>query len=76
VSTLANQGVAVYQVMSHPPTLEDVYFELEARIVAETGDASLTDGFERPLPAPAGPAAVDADPEAELRLVAAPGVRP
>ena len=38
--------------VSHPPTLEDVYFEIEARILAETGDVALTDGFGRPAAAP------------------------
>ncbi len=55
VAALAAHRVSVYQVISHPPTLEDVYFELEARILAETGDMALTDGFGRRL----GDAAVD-----------------
>ena len=50
VAALAARDVAVYQVISHPPTLEDVYFELESRILAETGDRSLTDGFGRHQP--------------------------
>ena len=50
VAALSARDVAVYQVISHPPTLEDVYFELESRILAETGDRSLTDGFGRPQP--------------------------
>jgi ABC-2 type transport system ATP-binding protein len=75
VSALTAQGVAVYQVMSHPPTLEDVYFELEARIVAETGDASLTDGFGRPLPAPPEPA-TPLDSEPDPQLVTTPAVWP
>ncbi len=45
VAALVAAGVAVYEVVSQPPTLEDVYFEIEARILAETGDVALTDGF-------------------------------
>ena len=70
VAALAEHHVDVYQVISHPPTLEDVYFELESRILAETGDRSLTDGFGGTIAAPGdGPAAdgeagPDAGPEA------------
>jgi ABC-2 type transport system ATP-binding protein len=45
VAALVEAGVAVYEVVSKPPTLEDVYFEIEARILAETGDVALSDGF-------------------------------
>ena len=58
VAALVAAGVAVYEVRSHPPTLEDVYFEIEARILAETGDVTLTDGFgARRAPAVAADAA-------------------
>jgi len=53
VSALVAAGVPVYEIRSHPPTLEDVYFEIEARILAETGDVASSDGFgprTRPLP--------------------------
>ncbi len=54
VAALVAEGVAVYEVRSHPPTLEDVYFEIEARILAETGDVALTDGFGHRLQAATG----------------------
>ena len=40
------QGVPVYEVASRAPSLEDVYFAIEARILAEHGTAA-TDGFLR-----------------------------
>jgi ABC-2 type transport system ATP-binding protein len=45
VAALVATGSPVYEVVSQPPTLEDVYFEIEARILAETGDVALSDGF-------------------------------
>jgi ABC-2 type transport system ATP-binding protein len=45
VTSLVAAGIDVYEVRSHPPTLEDVYFEIEARILAETGDVASSDAF-------------------------------
>ena len=39
----------MYEVASRAPNLEDVYFAIEARILAEHGGAEVTDGF-RPRP--------------------------
>lgn len=76
VAALAARDVSVYQVISHPPTLEDVYFELESRILAETGDRSLTDGFGRPRPLTDRDGSA-ADPvDATSDLAAAAGTRP
>jgi ABC-2 type transport system ATP-binding protein len=36
-------GLAVFGAAAHPPTLEDVYFEIEGRILAEEGGGN--DGF-------------------------------
>jgi ABC-2 type transport system ATP-binding protein len=47
VAALVAAGEAVYEVSSAPPTLEDVYFAIEARMLAETGDHAVTDGFRR-----------------------------
>jgi hypothetical protein len=47
VGALVAAGVAVYEVASRPPSLEDVYFAIEARILAEHG-GSATDGFLGP----------------------------
>jgi ABC-2 type transport system ATP-binding protein len=78
VAALAAHDVAVYQIVSHAPTLEDVYFELESRILAETGDRSLTDGFGRPhppVPPPSDQAevATGPEPEADDRAAVEPG---
>ncbi|HEY5155289.1 MAG TPA: ABC transporter ATP-binding protein [Acidimicrobiales bacterium] len=53
VATMVELGVPVYEVASRAPSLEDVYFAIEARILAEHG-AAATDGFLRPPSA--GPA--------------------
>ncbi|MEJ5254938.1 MAG: ABC transporter ATP-binding protein [Acidimicrobiales bacterium] len=45
VATLVGHEVHVFGAVAHPPTLEDVYFEIERRILAETGDRSHSDGF-------------------------------
>ncbi len=37
VAELARAGVAVYAVTPRPPTLEDIYFAIEAEIIAENG---------------------------------------
>ncbi|WP_334142745.1 ABC transporter ATP-binding protein [Rhabdothermincola sp.] len=47
VAALVAHEVQVFGAVAHPPTLEDVYFEVERRILAETGDASFSDGFLR-----------------------------
>ena len=76
VATIVGQGVSVYGAQAHAPSLEDVYFEIESRILADEGGA--TDGFRgagraNPDPATAphaastpgdgsGRRAVDADP--------------
>lgn len=44
VALLVGREIPVYEAHAHPPTLEDVYFEIERRIVARTGE-QLTDGF-------------------------------
>jgi ABC-2 type transport system ATP-binding protein len=43
VATIVGQGVSVYGAQAHPPSLEDVYFEIESRIIADEG--GVTDGF-------------------------------
>jgi ABC-2 type transport system ATP-binding protein len=45
VATVVGHEVPVYGASIHPPSLEDVYFEIERRILAETGDRSALDGF-------------------------------
>jgi ABC-2 type transport system ATP-binding protein len=49
VAAMVTRGVPVYEVASRAPNLEDVYFAIEARILAEHGGAEVTDGF-RPRP--------------------------
>ncbi len=44
VATLVGLGLPVYDARAHPPTLEDVYFAIESRILAESGEAA-TDAF-------------------------------
>jgi ABC-2 type transport system ATP-binding protein len=44
VATLVADEIPVYEARAHTPSLEDVYFEIERRIVARTGE-QLTDGF-------------------------------
>jgi ABC-2 type transport system ATP-binding protein len=53
VAAVVAHGVPVYEVASSTPNLEDVYFAIEARILAEHGGAEVTDGF-----LPAGPVPV------------------
>jgi ABC-2 type transport system ATP-binding protein len=45
VAALVGREIAVYGAAAQPPTLEDVYFEIERRILAETGDRDTVDGF-------------------------------
>lgn len=45
VAGLVTAEVRVYGIEALPATLEDVYFEIERRILAETGDHALSDGF-------------------------------
>ena len=47
VAALVGRGETVYEVASRAPSLEDVYFAIEARILAEHGGAEVTDGFMR-----------------------------
>ncbi len=47
VAALVRRDVQVFGAAAHPPSLEDVYFEIERRILAETGDPSFSDGFAR-----------------------------
>jgi ABC-2 type transport system ATP-binding protein len=50
VAVMVSRNVPVYEVASRAPNLEDVYFAIEARILAESGGAEVTDGFRaRPL---------------------------
>ncbi|MGK2948638.1 MAG: ABC transporter ATP-binding protein [Acidimicrobiales bacterium] len=52
VRLLVERGVAVYGATAHAPTLEDVYFAVEARIAATEGRPpthSTTDVLSRPL---------------------------
>jgi ABC-2 type transport system ATP-binding protein len=46
VATLVAREIRVYGAAAAAPTLEDVYFAIETRILEETGDHSVTDGFE------------------------------
>jgi hypothetical protein len=46
VEGLVADGRRVYGVAGHAPTLEDVYFAVEARILAQEG-GEVTDGFYR-----------------------------
>jgi len=45
VATLVGRDVPVYGAEGRAPSLEDVYFEIERRILVETGDLAVTDGF-------------------------------
>jgi ABC-2 type transport system ATP-binding protein len=45
VEAIVARGIPVYGVSASAPSLEDVYFEIERRILAETGDHTVTDGF-------------------------------
>ncbi|MCX7619495.1 MAG: ABC transporter ATP-binding protein [Acidimicrobiales bacterium] len=44
VGALVAREIPVFGAQAQPPTLEDVYFEIERRIIAETGE-QLTDAF-------------------------------
>ena len=44
VADLVRHEVPVFGAQAQPPTLEDVYFEIESRILAEEG-TQTTDGF-------------------------------
>ena len=58
VRTLVDLDATVFGVSGQPPTLEDVYFEIESRILAEEG-AQTTDGFLGIDRARSGPTATD-----------------
>lgn len=45
VAALVAHETRVYGVSAAVPSLEDVYFEIERRILEETGDHTSTDGF-------------------------------
>jgi ABC-2 type transport system ATP-binding protein len=45
VAALVARDVRVYGASAAPPSLEDVYFEIERLVLAETGDHTITDGF-------------------------------
>jgi ABC-2 type transport system ATP-binding protein len=64
VAAMVGRQTPVYEVASRAPNLEDVYFAIEARILAEHGGAEVTDGFAtRPeSPAPTPPATAVASP--------------
>ena len=55
VAAMVGQGQTVYEVASRAPSLEDVYFAIEARILAEHGGAEVTDGFAARPQAPTSP---------------------
>jgi len=52
VAAMVGQGQTVYEVASRAPSLEDVYFAIEATFLAEHGGAEVTDGFMRDRPEP------------------------
>ena len=62
VAALVAADVPVYEVTSRAPNLEDVYFAIEARILAEHGGAEVTDGFRARPSAPDVPAGVGVRP--------------
>jgi ABC-2 type transport system ATP-binding protein len=45
VAALVAREVPIYGASASAPTLEDVYFEIERRMLDETGDHTQTDGF-------------------------------
>jgi ABC-2 type transport system ATP-binding protein len=45
VALLVGHDVAVYGAAAQPPSLGDVYFAIEQRVLAEEGGAAVTDGF-------------------------------
>lgn len=45
ITALTEHGIPIYGVTASSPSLEDVYFEIERRILAESGDSASTDGF-------------------------------
>jgi ABC-2 type transport system ATP-binding protein len=45
VAAMVAREITVFGAAALPPTLEDVYFEIERRILAETGDRDAVDGF-------------------------------
>ncbi len=45
VAAMVAREIAVFGAAALPHTLEDVYFEIERRILAETGDLDAVDGF-------------------------------
>jgi ABC-2 type transport system ATP-binding protein len=59
VAALVGLDIPVYGAQSQPPTLEDVYFEIEGRILAEEGGRA-TDGFLDPARARADQPAEEA----------------
>lgn len=50
VSVLTENQIQIYGIEASAPSLEDVYFEIERRILAESGGASVTDGFAKKSP--------------------------
>jgi ABC-2 type transport system ATP-binding protein len=46
VAEIVGRAIDVYGAQAHPPSLEDVYFEIESRIIADEG--GTTDGFLAP----------------------------
>jgi hypothetical protein len=45
VASMVAREIAVFGAAARPHSLEDVYFEIERRILAETGDVDAVDGF-------------------------------
>jgi ABC-2 type transport system ATP-binding protein len=46
VATLVAREIRVYGASAAAPSLEDVYFAIEQEVLHETGDHSVTDGFQ------------------------------
>ena len=75
VAALVARDLTVYGIAGHAPTLEDVYFAVEARILAAEGASGVTDGFYQRAAdrerVPAGSSFVDA-PDGGLGAAARP----
>ncbi len=45
LAALVDRQISVFGINAAAPSLEDVYFEIERRILAESGEVASTDGF-------------------------------
>lgn len=45
ITLLVSNGVSIFGVGSHAPDLEDVYFEIERRVITASDGAGVTDSF-------------------------------